>query len=824
MTFTAHYRESDKAVQTVKSHLLHVRALAESYGETLGVQHITGLAGMLHDIGKYSTAFQHYLRLAVFEPEHALPRGSVDHATAGGKLLFDRYHNPRKANKLTVELVEVVGNAIFSHHSYLHDYIDEDLNLSFVKRAKKEGEQLPEYDQTVALFFNEVMDEKTLDQYVKQATVELDVYLKARPVANLMELLTLLARFVLSCLIDADRTDTRLFEENKRNEPEKCREMLFNQYCEALYAYLQKLKIKPGADNPINQLRREMSDQCERFAARPSGIYTLSIPTGGGKTLASLRYALQHARRYHKRQIIYIVPFTTIIEQNAAVIRCLLNDDANILEHHSNIAVTGKEECFEGEALGQEDRKLSLETKLSLAKDNWDCPIILTTMVQFLDTFYKKGSRNIRRLHHLTESVIIFDEVQKVPVRCVTLFNQAVNFLKTFGRSSILLCTATQPALDYVRHQLAINEDGEIIAHLSTVTAAFKRIRIIDRASKQSITTDTFADFIAERLDTVNNALVILNTRSAVRKFYQSLNDRFKNTSVKVFHLSTSMCAAHREKLLKDIRTDLKDKNVRLICISTQLIEAGVDVSFECVIRSLAGLDSIAQAAGRCNRNGECEGLRDVFVIDYVEEHLTSAALTEIRVGKAITRDMLRELADDPSRYGGDILSPEAMRWYFKCFFEKMKAQLDYPLPDLGTEMTMHVLLGSNTKNGFSAEYRHKMGHPVPLIMGTSPRLAAEHFHVIEEMTQSIIVPYDKGKDIIADLNGAASIESLGALLRQAQHYSVNLWSQETAQLDRQGELIPYVNGQVFALRESAYNTEFGLNIGENGGGGFDAY
>lgn len=296
----------------------------------------------------------------------------------------------------------------------------------------------------------------------------------------------------------------------------------------------------------INRLRSEMSEQCDAFAEKPSGIYTLSIPTGGGKTFASLRYALKHAQLYNKKRIIYIVPFTTIIEQNAEEVRKVLQDDVNILEHHSNVV----EDADENDE--QQDGIMSVQQRLKLAKDNWDVPIIFTTMVQFLNVFYAKGSRNIRRLHNMSEAVLIFDEVQKVPVPCISLFNEALNFLKTYCHSSILLCTATQPALNYVEHQLQVSPNPEIIRGLDNVIDAFKRVEIVDRATDETFNTEKLANFIEKRMTEVSSVLVILNTKGVVKKLYEHLNSNDNN--INIFHLSTSMCAAHRNQILEEVR------------------------------------------------------------------------------------------------------------------------------------------------------------------------------------------------------------------------------------------------------------------------------
>ncbi|MGG2196389.1 CRISPR-associated helicase Cas3' [Paenibacillus sp.] len=796
MNYIAHIRESDKQIQSVKEHLLGVKDLAEAYGEKIGVKHIAGLAGMLHDLGKYTHEFRDYIIEATRNPDAPPKRGSVDHSTAGGKLLYQLFHtgNPSRFHWI---LAEVAGNAILSHHSYLHDFLNPDLESTYLNRVR--DKPLNEFDRSMQCFFDHVISEAEFQQYVSKALVELEAYLMTPFAGSDENKLMFLTKFIFSALIDADRTNTRLFEENKAGEPEQSRKELFDVYYKKLMAKIHSYQVQNAAKTQINVLRREMSDQCDQFAEKPPGIYTLSIPTGGGKTLASLRYALKHASLHGKKHIIYVVPYTTIIEQNAEEVRKILMDDGHILEHHSNVIEDGNDDDENGDGL------INTRQKLKLAKDNWDSPIIFTTMVQFLNVFYAKGSRNIRRLHNLSESVIIFDEVQKVPVSCVSLFNQALNFLKTYGHSSLILCTATQPALDFVEHKLAMNADAEMIENLDRVIEAFKRVEIIDKATDETFNNNKLADFIAEKMDEVQSVLVILNTKTVVKRLYRQM----EGSHVPIYHLSTSMCAAHRNHILEQVREHL-EKHEKVICISTQLIEAGVDVSFDCVIRSLAGLDSIAQAAGRCNRHGERE-IQQVYVIDHEEEKLDH--LPEIKVGKKLSRRILVDLKQDQNHHGGNVLSAQAMDRYFKEFYMEFSSSLNYFIPKLKKDMT--ELLASDRKhNSYNQAYTHHRNESLPLFIVNSYRTAAENFHVIDDHTTSVIVPYDdEGKDIIARLNGNESIEDLSRLLRKAQQYTINLFHYEREQLAQNGGLVSLLDGKIFALKESAYNKEFGLDL-----------
>lgn len=760
---------------------------------------------MLHDMGKYTDEFREYIIEAVNNPDSPPRRGSVDHSTAGGKFLYKLFHveNIHRDKGL---LSEVVGNAIISHHSYLQDFLNPELESNYLQRVR--DKDLKEYKWTEQRFFELVMSKDEFHHYVDEAAAELRNYLDKEPSVSSETNLMFLTKFIFSALIDADRTNTRLFEGNKADEPALDYKQLFASYYDKLMSKIDSFAGQSSSQTPINLLRSEMSRQCDHCAERPTGIYTLSIPTGGGKTLASLRYALKHAKTYHKKHIIYVVPYTTIIEQNAAEVRKILLDDANILEHHSNVV---EDTSDDDEHL---DGVVNVQQKLKLAKDNWDSPIIFTTMVQFLNVFYAKGSRNIRRLHNLCESVIIFDEVQKVPVSCVSLFNEALNFLRTFGHSGIVLCTATQPALDFVEHKLKINTDAEMIDNLDHVIEAFKRVEVIDQATDEGFNNDKLCDFIVEKIDEVQSVLVILNTKTVVKRLYQQMQLNMAGSDVPIYHLSTSMCAAHRNDLLQKIREHLNNDD-KIICISTQLIEAGVDVSFECVVRSLAGLDSIAQAAGRCNRHGEQE-LQQVYVIDHIEENLKH--LREIKVGKEISKKILIDLKNNQQYHGGHILSIQAMEKYFKEFYSKFKTDLDYPIPKLGSKMTS-LLLANIADNSYFQAYSTKNKERLPLFLANSYRTAAEHFRVIHDLTTSVIVPYgDEGKDIIAELNGERRIEELTRLLRRSQQYTINLFKYEHDQLDKNAGLESCLDGHVLVLKEGAYSEEFGLDLQNESG------
>ncbi|MFC0232694.1 CRISPR-associated helicase Cas3' [Vagococcus entomophilus] len=573
--FIAHVRKKDGKRQLLKDHLKESARLSEDFGRKIGLGKTCYLTGLIHDLGKYSNAFQQYLVKAVANSA-SVKRGSIDHSTAGGKLIYDICHKENK-DPVSLILAELIGNAIISHHSSqgLQDFITPVGEAKSVYLNRVEKKEIEEYDEIKKRFFREVLPENRFLDEIELAKDELRTLFFPFEKVN-SETMFYILKFIYSCLLDADRTDTMLFEENRSYE--------FHSNKKLLEVYSQRLEEKIHSfksDTPINQLRKEMSDQCKAFSQKKTGIYTLSIPTGGGKTLASLRFGLNHAIKHERERIIYVVPFTTIIEQNATTAREILRDEENILEHYSNVF---KEQEKEVESSYEQEDS---EYKQALLKDNWEAPVIFTTMVQFLNTIYSKGTRNPRRFHNLINAVIIFDEVQGIPINCIYLFNECLNFLKKYGNTTSVLCTATQPSLEHVGLKLLKDVDGEMITNLIEVESGFKRVEIMDKTKVETWSLEELANFGQNILKEKKSLLIILNTKSAVRKLYQYFTKELL-IDVTVYHLSTSMCGRHRKIILDEIRKKLENKEP-ILCITTQLIEAGVDISFQSVIRSIAG-------------------------------------------------------------------------------------------------------------------------------------------------------------------------------------------------------------------------------------------
>ncbi len=789
--FIAHVRKKDGEKQLLKDHLTESAELSGNWGKQIGLEQTCYLAGLLHDAGKYSDQFQEYLSQAVIDP-NSVTRGSVDHSTAGGKLLFDFCHTDNQ-DLFSMILAEVVGDAIISHHSSqgLQDFLppEGEAKSDYLERVALK--EIEEYDAIKRHFFEEVLSETALKEKIQQAQAEIKKLYKPDEKVTMKQNSTFfLLKFVYSCLLDADRTNTMLFEENRIFEPHHNHELI-NSYSQLLEEKIHSFQ----ADTPINKLRGQMSEQCKTFAERKTGIYTLSIPTGGGKTLASLRFALNHAVKHGKERVIYVVPFTTIIEQNVATVKKILRDEENILEHHSNIFNETEK------TIGQEE----VERKQALLKDNWEAPIIFTTMVQFLNTIYNKGTRNPRRFHNLTNAVLIFDETQGVPTNCTYLFNECLNFLKNYGDTTSVLCTATQPALEYVGRKLLKEKNGEMIADLSEVEKEFKRVEIIDKTKPEAWLTEELAELCQTVLAEKNSLLIILNTKSAVLKLYQYMKEHAL-VDVHLYHLSTSMCAAHRKKLLKEIREKLENKE-RMLCITTQLIEAGVDISFQSVIRAVAGLDSIAQAAGRCNRNGE-EKQQKVYLVNPALELEKLDKLPEIAQGKEITMQILREQKEN-AEGDNDLLSHINQSIYFKRYYQKFEHKLGYPVK--GKHLILFDLIGKNQNTVLN--FNRSRGFVPSLMFTSSPKTVGKYFEVIDSPTTSVLVPYEEGSELIADLNGELKPEAYAPTLKQAQQYTVNLFQNQLAELQKNGLVYPLLNGDILALEKKAYSDEFGVDL-----------
>lgn len=784
--------EGPPRLQTLKDHSCHVSRICAESAQPAGLSCMAELSGLLHDMGKATKdLFQPYL----LSGDRSL-RGSINHASYGAQYLCRRTEGARDLHCLLA--VRMMAAAIVCHHRRLMDMVSEDGTNLF--RLKIYPGQLPGYEEAVQGLFEE-LPEQTVAQLLKKSACEIrDVLGRIGLPAKICTedqafQLGMAERFLFSCLMDADRYDAFCFAAEKDVSGEPDRLPLWQQYSQALERFLAQLSA--SSDRPVDRYRRKISQCCLDFSNHTEGIFQLFVPTGGGKTFSSLRYALGACIRGKKRRIFYVAPFKSILEQNAGEIRRALGvepDDLTILEHHSDVV---------------DDRK-----EHELLTERWDAPIILTTMVQFLNTLFDGSSRCVRRMHSLADSVIILDEAQAIPAKCVWMLNSAVRFLAQVCHCSVVFCTATQPGLTGLEeHPLCLTAPGQMVPDLEETFFAFRRVEIVDETVRGPMDTDRLCTFVFEKLEEAENLLVILNTKQAALSLYRAVTSLISSgkNPIPVYFLTTALCPEHRSTVIREIRERLAGKGAgrRFVCISTQLIEAGVDLSFDGVIRSLAGLDSIAQAAGRCNRHGEAEK-KKVWVVECAAEDLSR--LPDLTKGKRCTRQLLETFGRTPERLGGDLLSPQAIENYYRMYYREQKAVLGYPIPKR-PHQTLYDLLA------YHRSAAHQEPEKIPRhILHQAFETAGREFKVIEQEGMDVIVPYGDGETILSRLlSEEQDLPAFYRDLRLAQRYTVHLFSYQRRALEDLGALHPIGQSGAVFLNKRFYDSRLGVQMQAGG-------
>jgi len=805
--YMAHCREKDGEIQSLVDHLEEVSKKAGRFASKVGLKEQGELIGLLHDIGKASQEFEQYIKSAVglINPDEddyvdaAGLRGKVDHSTAGAQLVYNKID---KNGNEAMFVAQVLSLCIASHHSGLIDCISPEGIDAYSKRMGKREEKAHVNevigklsDEAKALIITRLQSKELLQNLI-------DKFKALKATNDSKETLIfkwgLLVRFLFSCLIDTDRLNTADFEAPALA---KLRNDGGYEDWPVLIKRLNK-KLEDFDSEGINAVRQKISQACYDFFDKPKGLYQLTVPTGGGKTLASLRFALHHADKHKMDRIIYVLPYTTIIDQNADEIRKILEEKDKkgkylnrvVLEHHSNLTP---------------DKETARQKVLS---ENWDAPVVLTTNVQVLEALFGSGTRGARRMHQLANAVIIFDEVQTLPVKCVQMFNMAITFLVNNCGSAVLLCTATQPLLDKIEPKsraLPITAEQQMVPNARQLFDDLKRVEVYDKTTKVGgWTNEEIKELVGQQVVKSCSVLVVVNTKTSAREIYQHCKQ-----ICKTYHLSTHMCPAHRMAVLDQVKACLHDKQP-VICVSTQLIEAGVDISFGSVIRYLAGLDSIAQAAGRCNRHNEqCPALGEVYIINPAEENIEG--IYDIKIGKEKAERLLAEFNDNPDKFGNNRISPEAMEQYYQYYFYQRAKEMNYPVSSKSAvrrEDNIFNLLSVNKDSVDEYMRINKKAPGIPLRQAFMS--AAKSFEVIETVARGIIVPYGKeGKDLISKLCSVMEIDKQYKLLRRAQRYSVNIFPNVLEKLQTQGAIHEAQMGSgVLYLDGRYYSDEFGLS------------
>lgn len=698
--YYAHIRE-DGTTQTVNEHLQGTAMLCSQFASQFGESERGFMLGYAHDIGKCSEAFQK--RLA------GGPK--VDHATAGAK-------ECQKSNE------PFLAGCVAGHHGGLPDFGNPKMDAAgtptLAGRLKKvPGKDFPSYHWS-----------ETLNP-PKQFPAFRDPYSCG-----------FWTRMLYSCLVDADYLDTERFMH--QGQPLRSGYDSLPTLLDRLMKYIQPWF---PAQTPLNQKRCDILQRCLEKAQQPQGIYSLTVPTGGGKTISSLAFALKHAVLHGMERIIYVIPYTSIIEQNAAVFRQILGAE-NVIEHHSGIVFDDNDETG-GNNIRQR-----------LATENWDAPVIVTTAVQFFESFYQNRPSQCRKLHNIANSVVIFDEAQMIPACHLAPSMGVIANLAQYFHTTAVLCTATQPILEDLLQsfcpELSVQE---ICPERACLYDSFRRVTYRNGGK---LTWDALCQELSQR----HQVLCIVNTRKAAQDIFQNLPTEGR------FHLSTLMYPQHRRVILQEIRKALAEGTPCRV-VSTSLIEAGVDVDFPNVYRELAGLDSIAQAAGRCNREGRRSAAESM--VTYFEGENPAPVLQQINIGAA--REALA--------CGSDPGDPETIHRYFTAWRSLMGSDLD--------------------KSGAVTAFRKGIsGCAFPF------ETVAEKFHFIDQATATVYIPLEEGSDLCRKIQeGIADKHDY----RKAGQYSVSVYHQHYQALLTAGDLLPIHENCGILTNLALYNTATGLSL-----------
>jgi len=696
-------------------HLQKTAELAESFASSFGAGEWARIAGLWHDLGKYSKEFQTKLLKEPGKP--------VNHSSAGGLYAlkkFDAYG-------------AVFAHLIMGHHAGLYDTTSRHGKESTIESRSKEIE------------FLDRIDLRDLDEILANVSL---------PISSIKGESSLWMRMLFSCLVDADYLDTESFfspaQSEKRNYYNKMPELhsAFMRHMESL--------IDKAAPTVINSIRKEIFLQCKKAASEKNALFSLTVPTGGGKTLSSMAFALEHARTFGKKRIIYVIPYTSIIEQTAEIFRNIFTDA--IIEHHSN---------FDPSCEKYSDEQ---QLKHKLASENWDAPIIVTTSVQFFESLFASSPGRCRKLHNIVQSVVIFDEAQLLPPAFLEPIFNVIDSLSKYYKTTFLFCTATQPLFEsFEGEEKKFLKDLNPLEIVKNPFALAQQLQRVDISF--NIKTPKAWEDLANELSAYNQVLCIVNRKDDCRMLWQLMPEG-------TFHLSTFMCAEHRSVQIKKIKNLLANgEPVRVI--STQLVEAGVDIDFPVVYRAMAGLDSITQAAGRCNREGKLTDEKGILVRGQVKVFKADSDFPHgilKMAGEAAVR--LLPSVDN-------ILSPITFKRFFHALYFDLGERLD-------------------------AKEIGKLSKPGKWQF----RTISERFNLIDNQGQKLlIVLYKDASMLLDELEKNFDYR----VLRKLQRYSVNLHEKYHTQLTKQGGIKEIFPG--FFVQQDAllYDETIGLDLDKLG-------
>ena len=755
---------TDGTPHLLREHLLAVAAAAHCFAEPFGSETWAHLAGLWHDLGKYRPGFQSYIRQVNGHEAHIegkLPSNSDKTHSAAGALharqTFEAQFGPNGA-----VLARVLSYVIAGHHAGLGDWVAGlDRRLSGTGASDSERE-FAEAVSTCAPLDGDLLALPSAFTF-KAALAAIPDPAGGQPLT-----VSCWIRMLFSALVDADFLDTENFLNAKHGRARSGYQPL-SAYAAQLAMHLSSLDEQTHraglSDDKVMRARASVLAQCRTKAKLPPGVFTLTVPTGGGKTLSSLAFALQHAEAHGKRRVIYAIPYTSVIEQTADVFSRIFGAD-QIVEHHSQADT--------------DDRQESLRSRLSC--ENWDAPLVVTTNVQLFESLFSARTSRCRKLHNIAGSVIVLDEAQLLPPEFLQPILDALNVLVTHFGVTLLLCTATQPTLgDSQRFDPRQRIRGlpKATPVIDDEVELFALLERVDIEWPTDLHTPLCTAALIERLATFDCVLTIVNTRRDAAEIMSALDQL---TGDATLHLSASLCGQHRADVIAAIRARLQARrdgsDMRpLRVVSTQLVEAGVDIDFPVVFRSLAGLDSVAQAAGRCNREGRLptgeKGLVVVFVRDIPKP------LHQIRVAAQAARTVLQA--------GDNALSPAAFERYFPLYYAGFASRDKHQICD---ELAKNSRFEFNFKS------------------------AAERFRLIDDEDQAtVIVDYQSdGKPSIQPLTSQLRSGATDRwLLRKLQRYTVTVRRKQVTAWQARGDVQELVPGMFLLVDQLRYDPRLGL-------------
>lgn len=697
-------------------HLQTTAHMAENFASSFCCDALAKFLGFIHDVGKNSNEFQKYLlKCNGLLPGAAI---SVDHKSAGAQWI-SQYAKP--------PLKQLLPFIIAGHHGGLPNSGSVDICEEGTLRQKLSS-KIPAWESENPALQKELSalaDQAHLSLCSLPDSVKSQFFKNGYSASFWM-------RMLYSSLVDADFLATEQFISKDQADYRSHSDIPPLAKLAALLETRLTQFTEQSEETPVNQVRAEVSQACLDAASQTPGIFSLTVPTGGGKTLASLRFALQHALQHGMKRIIYVIPYTSIIEQTAEVFRQLFAElgDHVVLEHHSNIREA------------EQDSKTLLWAKL--VSENWDAPLIITTSAQFFDSLHAAKPSKCRKLHNIAKSIIILDEAQMLPIKVLHPCLNALSELPYYN-SSLILCTATQPALSKRKDfTFGLKDVREIIPHPRQHFERLKRTNVEwAYGDKEALLKE---EDIAEILSQHPQALCIVDTRRLAANLFHALLVQCKES---IFHLSAAMCPDHRSAVLDEVKARLV-QGLPCRLISTQLIEAGVDIDFPVVMRSVAGMDSLAQAAGRCNREGK----------------LASGKMILFRSEKPSPLDDIRKAADSASEIlselqpGSDIFTPDLIEQYFNLHYWRRSKEMD--------QLEVLSCLPDNPSEHTGYKFRE----------------LAKRFKLIDDDSCPVIVPWSpSAKQDCEQLRQAYDATTRRTILRRLQRSIVSLNPRDYQQL-----------------------------------------